>query len=125
MQTDTKLIVYHDGSCPLCAREIAMYRRQTGAEHLAFVDAADEASLVGPGLDRGSALSRFHVRLPDGRLVSGAAGFVAVWRRLRGWRWLARLADLPGATALLEVGYRASLTIRPRLARLVGKFAAS
>ncbi len=123
-QTATKLTVYHDGSCPLCRREIAMYRRQPGAEHLAFVDVADDASVVGPGLDRCSARARFHVRLPDGRLVSGAAGFVAIWRRLRGWRWLARLAGLPGATAVLEAGYHASLSVRPRLARFLGRFAA-
>ena len=118
-----RLTLYHDGACPLCRREVAHYQRQDGAGRLAFVDVADARAILAPGLDRSAAMSRFHVRLPDGRLVSGAAGFVAVWRQLPGWRWLARGADLPGVLPVLEVGYRLSLLVRPRLSRLVGRLA--
>ncbi len=122
LQRDDRLTLYHDGACPLCRREIALYRRRDGARNLRFVDVADPASEMASGLDRTAAGARFHVRLPDGRLVSGAAGFVVVWRQLRGWRWLARCADLPGMMSLLEAGYRASLVVRPPLARIVARF---
>ncbi len=113
------LLVYYDGACPLCRAEIAHYRRQEGAERLAFVDASDAACQPGPGLDRAAALARFHVRDREGRLVSGAAGFVRIWAVLPRWRWAARLARLPGAAALLEAGYRGFLPLRPGLAWLV------
>ena len=116
------LTLYHDGSCPLCRLEIAHYRRQVGSEDLRFVDVSKEDAALGENLDRAAALRRFHVRTPDGRLVSGAPAFAAVWRRLPRWQWAARIADLPGMRGVLELGYRAFLPLRPSLARMVRAF---
>ena len=116
-----KLTLYHDGSCPLCRREIDHYRRQDGADGLAFVDVSRPDAAVGPGLERAAAMARFHVRMPDGSLRSGAAGFLAVWGCLPRWRWLAGLARVPGAMPVLEAGYRLSLRVRPRLARALAR----
>jgi hypothetical protein len=56
--------------------EIGVYRKCAGAESEAFVDVfALEDGLVEAGLDRASALRRFHVRGADGSLASGAKGF--------------------------------------------------
>lgn len=108
------LRVYYDGGCPLCRAEIASYQRTEGAEALRWVD-ADGCSLpeLGAGLDRHTALARMHVRRADGTLVQGAAAFVEIWSALPRWRWLARLARLPGALPLLELAYRVFLRIRP------------
>jgi predicted DCC family thiol-disulfide oxidoreductase YuxK len=105
--------VYFDGDCPVCRKEIAHYRRQRGAEAITWVDASscDEKAL-GPGVDRAMVLSRFHVREADGSLASGAAGFVAIWRRLPAFAWLATLASFRPVLAALEVGYRLFLRIR-------------
>ena len=89
------LTVLYDGECPLCRREIAHVkglaaRRSESA--LYFVDisprAGADASLTA---DRASLLARFHVQRADGSRLDGAAAFVAMWERLPGWRWLARL----------------------------------
>ena len=31
-------VLYYDGACPVCSREIAMYRQQPGAEGVEWVD---------------------------------------------------------------------------------------
>ena len=114
------LTVYYDGACPLCAAEIRLYRRAEGSRRIAWVDVSTEGPAdLGSGLTRSAARARFHVRRPDGALVSGAAGFAALWAVLPRWRILARLARLPGVTALGEVAYRLFLPLRPWIARLV------
>lgn len=116
-----QLTVYFDGACPLCRSEIGLYSRCKGAESLHFVDVADATQPLGHNLTRPDALRRFHVRLSDGTLVSGAAGFTALWAQLPGWRWLARAAKLPGIEPLLEALYRGFLVIRPTLSRLAAR----
>ena len=107
------LTVYFDGGCPVCQREIAHYRSGPGAEAFAWVDAAhctDEA--LGPGLQRQAALQRFHVRLPDGRLLRGSCAFAALWKVLPGWVWLGRLASAWPVRPLFAVAYAVFLQVR-------------
>jgi predicted DCC family thiol-disulfide oxidoreductase YuxK len=106
--------VYFDGACPVCRREIAHYRRLRGSNAIAWVDASscDDAAL-GPGLDRSLVLSRFHVREEDGTLTSGAAAFVAIWRRLPAFAWISALASCRPVLALLDAGYAIFLAVRP------------
>lgn len=84
--------VYFDGGCPICAREIAHYRRRRilpGA--VIWVDAAsDDAALQAVGLTREAALRRFHVRVGDAWQI-GVPGFLALWDRIPAYAWLARL----------------------------------
>lgn len=124
MTQNTALTVYYDGACPLCAAEIRAYRRCRGADTLAFVDVSgDDAPLVlGHDLTRDAARARFHVRDEEGRLTSGARGFIRLWRQLPAWRWLASLASLPGMPILAEAAYRRFLPLRPHLARLLTRF---
>jgi predicted DCC family thiol-disulfide oxidoreductase YuxK len=113
--------VYFDGSCPLCRAEIGYYRRKDQAGSLGFVDVSESAALTPEGMTQQRAMERFHVRASDGRVLSGAAAFVEVWSRLPKWRWAARVASLPGVLAVLELGYRMFLPVRPFISRLFGR----
>jgi demethoxyubiquinone hydroxylase (CLK1/Coq7/Cat5 family)/predicted DCC family thiol-disulfide oxidoreductase YuxK len=120
------LTVLYDGACPLCRREIAHARRlaeRRGDARLAFVDiAADPCSGdTCDAAEREQLLARFHVQRADGSRASGAAAFVLMWSRLPGWRWLSRLARLPGVLPLLECAYLGFLRLRPALQRLAAR----
>lgn len=65
-----------------------------------------------PDLGREEALQRFHVRLPDGMLVSGAAAFLALWRATPGFRVLGRLMSVAPLPAVLELAYGGFLKLR-------------
>lgn len=111
------LTVLYDGGCPLCRREIAHVQglaAQRPDSALCFLDVSDARSAL-PATEREALLARFHVQRPDGSRLSGAAAFVAMWARLPGWRWLARLSRLPGMLAAMEGAYWAFLRVRPRL----------
>ena len=114
------LTVYHDGSCPLCRLEIRHYRRQQGADRIAFVDAAVLDAYAGADLSRSGAMAKFHVRTPLGTLLSGAAAFVAVWALLPKWHWAVSVSRWPGMLGVLEIGYVLFLPLRPVLAWIAG-----
>ena len=108
--------VFYDGSCPLCTAEIGIYRHCAGAETVAFIDVSmNETGTIGTGLDKATALKRFHVRDADGTLVSGAEGFGRLWLSLPGWRWLGRIVLLPGVLQVTEAVYSGFLVVRPGL----------
>ena len=109
---DRGLIVYHDGACPLCAREIALMRRLDRAGRIHFIDAADPAEPC--PLDRAALLARFHA-VEDGVMLSGAAAFAAMWRAIPVLRPLGLAARWPLVERALEAAYRFFLRYRPRL----------
>lgn len=111
--TQTQPTVYFDGACPVCSREVAMYRRQPGADAMGWVDVAHcDAAELGAGLTRDAAMARLHLRRADGSLVSGAQAFTTLWRALPRWSWLGRLLGTRATLWLLEAGYRAFLLLR-------------
>lgn len=110
------LTVWHDGGCPLCRREIAFLRRLDRGRRIDFVDVSGDEPVSCP-LDRTAMLARFHAR-EDGRLLSGAAAFGAMWRAIPVLRPLGLAARNPLFLALLERGYVGFLRLRPALQRL-------
>jgi predicted DCC family thiol-disulfide oxidoreductase YuxK len=111
-----KLIVWHDGGCPLCRREIALMRRLDRRGAIEFVDVTATQEAACP-IDRVELLARFHAS-ENGVLLSGAAAFAAMWRAIPMLRPLGMAARAPFALAALELFYRAFLRLRPRLQRL-------
>ena len=111
-----ELTVMFDGTCPLCRREIGVYQSLTPLQPVSWLDVSKDTAGVNT-VDQARYMARFHVRLQDGRVLSGAAAFVAMWLAMPGWRWLGRMGQLPGVTRLLELVYRGFLLLRPHLQR--------
>lgn len=111
------LTVLYDGGCPLCRREIGVYRGLRPNAPVCFADVSDPAVQLPSGTTREQLLARFHVRGSDGQLLSGAQAFLALWAALPGWRWLARVCRLPGAAWAMEHLYRFFQRWRPALQR--------
>jgi predicted DCC family thiol-disulfide oxidoreductase YuxK len=119
-QPNACLTVFHDGSCPLCQREIALAKKVTEGEAVAFVDVSAAAlGDVAPGLSADTAMRRFHVQRADGTLLSGAAAFLELWSRSPRLTWLNWIARRPLLVAVLDRLYAGLLVIRPSIAGLV------
>lgn len=110
------MTVLFDGDCPLCRREIGVYQALSPLQPVAWQDVSQHTAGLSAA-DQARYMARFHVRLQDGRVLSGAAAFVALWLVMPGWRWLGRVGRLPGVTPVLELGYRGFLHLRPTLQR--------
>ena len=111
--------VLYDGACPICAKEINLYRGQAGAELVRWLDVSRLAEREIPlGLSRREVLARFHVIGNDGSIKTGAAAFVALWAVLPKFQRVARMVNNPPLLFLLEIGYTLFLRFRPLLQRL-------
>ena len=119
--SDTRMgnvIVWFDGSCPLCTREIALMRWLDWRGAITFHDVSPPDAIC--PLDRHTLLARFHAS-EKGVLLSGAAAFAAMWRAIPLLKPLGWAARHPTVLALLERAYVRFLNIRPRIQRAVAK----
>ena len=91
-QPSIKPIVFYDGACPLCSKEIAHYKNCTGASALNWLDISQsESELKHYDLNYDQAMRRFHVLSPEGHFHVGAYGFVYLWSFLKPYRILSLL----------------------------------
>lgn len=111
------LILYFDGLCPLCSREVSHYRKRATPGSVEFVDITDpEFNPLAHGLDPVRIHKVMHVKQGD-QVRTGLDAFLAIWDTIPGHRWMARVARWPGVHALLTVGYHLFARIRPWLPR--------
>lgn len=99
-----KLRILHNETCPICAREVGVYRRHAAR---AGVDMQVDGLAQAPqwGLEPDRAAQSFHAEV-DGLRLEGVAAFRALWAQLPGWRWLAWALGLPGVAWLADRLYR-------------------
>jgi predicted DCC family thiol-disulfide oxidoreductase YuxK len=109
--------LYYDGLCPLCSREIAHYRKKAVGDALRFLDITDpQFDAAEHGLDATRIHRVMHVKVGD-ELRVGLDAFIAVWEAIPSYRWLARVARLPGLYGLLTLAYHFFAAVRPWLPR--------
>ena len=102
----TRPIVFYDGGCPLCRREIAHYQRIDREHRIQWTDIQqDPDTLLAHGLSWEQAMQRMHVRDSNELMVSGAAAFAVLWRQFPRYRFLAGFVSLPGVHWVAEQVY--------------------
>lgn len=113
------LTVWYDGACPLCRREIAVMQRLDKRGAISFVDVSEGQPESCP-ISQDELLARFHVK-ENGQILSGAAGFAAMWRAIPVLKPFGHLARLPVLNRLFEALYKVFLRVRPQLQRMVSE----
>lgn len=105
------ITVHYNEGCPVCNAEIEHYRRAADKNNAPVAFSAighDPGALDSSGITDLELKRRLHVSTVGGSVASGADAFIAIWRRLPGYRWLAAVVSLPGirqlASALYEWG---------------------
>ena len=83
MSDKGKTEVYFDGACPLCRREISLYRKLDKEGVVSWVDVANCHPTVS-GLTKDELLKRFHIKNKQGVILSGAGLFLIFGRSFPG-----------------------------------------
>lgn len=90
--SETKAIMFYDGGCPMCSREVDLYRRIDRRDRIEFVDISRDTHLLQAlGVAPDAAMRRLHVLSADGVMTDGVFAFAALWRQLPGLRVLAAI----------------------------------
>jgi len=114
------MTMYYDGACPVCSREVSLYRKLDRDGAIRWYDvSASEGDLGADCVSQADALAIIHARLPDGRLVTGVEAFIAVWDRLSGFKRFAGVARWRPVTWMLGKGYAWYAPRRKRVTRVL------
>ena len=98
--------ILYNHRCALCRAEISHYQaRATAANAPIVFEDLHQTDLGVRNLTPDQAKRRIHVAFPDGRIESGIAAFIAIWRSLPGLAWIAWIVERPGIHALADFGY--------------------
>ena len=104
---DPRPVVFYDGDCPLCRREIDHYRRVDRASRIRWVDAASDPDSLGDfGLTLDVAMAELHVLDVAGQWQRGVDAFLVIWDHLPRYRWLTALVRGLRLRSPLGVIYR-------------------
>ena len=110
------LSVLYDGSCPLCAREIAMYRRQHGTDAIRWLDVKRGQKVTFRSAYRDKPCLRGSTSSgATGQQLSERPGSLELWKAIPKLRLVGRLASLPPVLSILELGYSLFLCVRPTI----------
>jgi predicted DCC family thiol-disulfide oxidoreductase YuxK len=117
MNTPT-LALYYDGLCPLCSREIDHYRKLSANDpSIVYVDiAATDFDAAAHSLDAKRIHQVIHVKVGE-TIFTGLDAFIEVWKRMPGFRWMARVASWPVFYQMGWMGYIIFAKVRPLLPR--------
>lgn len=108
--------MFHDGGCPLCNREVALFRRldrQRG--RIRFTDiAAPDFDASRYGMTQAEFMARIKARRADGEWLDGVEVFRQLYTAV-GFGPLVQATRVPGLSHALELAYDAFARNRLRL----------
>jgi predicted DCC family thiol-disulfide oxidoreductase YuxK len=109
------ITVYYDGECPLCRREISIYKGLSGATDVRYIDIeAPNFNCNDLVLKKKKLKSRFHIK-KNGLFLTGGYAFVELWKHYPRLRFLNIIFSSRLMRFLLDKSYNVFLILRPLL----------
>jgi len=121
-EPDRPAVVIYDGECPICQGGVRWVERRALPGQFEFLPCqSPERRARFSWMAEATCLEALQLVLPDSRVLSGEAAIREILRRLRAWRWLARLFGLPGVRFFAPSLYRLVARHRYAISGAVGK----
>jgi len=107
-----KMIVLYDGQCPLCLREVEVWKQKPFAVEVLWKDITGQHQWLSEHkISYEAALLDLHV-IAGHRVYKGIPAYAQLLQQLPGWRTTGILISIPVIRHLLGWFYRASTVIR-------------
>ncbi len=92
----TKIQVFYDGACGLCAKEINHYKKIAPPDVFEWVDImVTPEAFEALGYKKEDGLRALHARDKNATMHIGVDAFILIWRQMKAWRVLAVIIALP------------------------------
>lgn len=116
-----ELTVFYDGECPLCSREIDMYRARPESDRIHWQDITEaDFHPADFGLTQEGVRARFHAKRASGEIISGVEAFSAIWDIIPGFSILSWMAKSRFIRPIMDLSYISFAKIRPLLPKRKG-----
>ena len=100
------IVVYYDGKCGICNKEIRYYKRIAKKGIFEWFDiASDPAPLKVYNISQSQALRRLHAIDDVGNLRVGVDAFILIWSNLFYWKPLALIISIPLLKVIAKMIY--------------------
>lgn len=97
----------YDGDCPLCCKAMDWVRANAVGAKLDFVSCQDETRQERfPQISEAACMEAIQFVEPDGAVYAADEALPHIFRRLKRWRWVARVLRLPIVRAMSPHAYR-------------------
>jgi predicted DCC family thiol-disulfide oxidoreductase YuxK len=118
MEASQKGKIFFDGLCVACSLEIQHYQKLDQGKAFDYIDITHPLFKAEEfGLDPFLVHKRMHVQDSQGIMHEGVSAFVAIWKKIPRYGFLARLAERRLVRGILQVGYNGFVVVRPYLPR--------
>jgi predicted DCC family thiol-disulfide oxidoreductase YuxK len=119
MRPEFPLLVFYDGSCIVCATEMAVYMKKNHEGRLAFIDvSAPDFQPQEYGITMPDFMYQIHVIDRKGKVYRGIEAFWAIWQAFPSSSWygfLGTLVTFPGLNIMALLAYRGFASTRKYL----------
>lgn len=106
-QNKLKPLVFYDGGCDLCSKEVDHYKRLNAKSGIGWIDISREQSLLNAlGVSFDQAMRELHVIDRNGEFRTGIYAFLALWSELPYYRHVATVVHVLRLAPLLEWAYQ-------------------
>ncbi len=105
----SRSIIFYDGACPLCSKEINHYKRLDKQQKIDWCDISTDSGqekLATYNLDWQGAMKHMHAIDRQGKMIRGAYVFKEMWQQLPFYRWPGKLLSIPFLTPILDQAYK-------------------
>lgn len=117
--SDADMIVYYDGLCPICRREMMILKKKARDHSVGFCDFTDrEFDPQSIGRTEAELAAQLHV-YDRGRWIVGMDALRALYNQVGLGKWINWTA-LPGIRIVCDWGYGVFARFRPRLSGASG-----
>ncbi|MEJ6476358.1 DUF393 domain-containing protein [Pseudoalteromonas piscicida] len=113
------MIVFYDGNCPLCRKEMDALKRVDHADKVELVDIhSNRFECEFTEITKQDAMEKLHAYNESGELIFGLDVTVAVWKAVGKHRWLS-LLRLPGIRWVADKAYLFFAAHRMKISKLL------